>query len=213
MTDRAMSRWPWRLVAVALAAVLVVLLAVTALTGAWRSLSPFGSDTVDRSQPALLQSIRDLSQYHAAVGEFQVVIDVERDVRFVPSVLAGQRTLFVAAGTVNAYVDFAGLADDGLRVSSDRTSVQVQLPRAALDKPNLDQGRSYVFVQQRGAFNRLSDLLSTPDQQPFYVLAEQKLAEAAKESQLTAQAERNTRTMLTGLLQGLGYQVSFVDPG
>jgi hypothetical protein len=38
--------------------------------------NPFRSFQTDRSQPALLKSIRDVSQYHAAVGNFEVVIDV-----------------------------------------------------------------------------------------------------------------------------------------
>jgi hypothetical protein len=198
----------WKLVAIALVVVSGLAVVIGGVTSMWR-LNPFGSETVDRSQPALLQSIRDLSQYHAAVGDFQVVIDVERDVKLVPSALAGQRTLFVAAGTVNAYVDFSGMSEDALKVSPDNKTVEVRLPRAQLDKPNLDQSRSYVFAQQRGVFDRLGDVVGTPDQQQFYVLAEQKIADAAQQAKITDQAERNTRTMLTGMFQALGYQVTF----
>jgi len=202
------SSLPWKLVAVVVAAVVALAVVIGGFTSMWR-LNPFGTDTIDRSQPALLQSIRDLSQYHAAVGDFQVVIDVERDVKLVPSALAGQRTLFVAAGTVNAYVDFAGLSGEALKVSEEAKTVEVRLPRPVLDKPNLDQERSYVFAQQRGVFDRLTDVVGTPDQQQFYVLAEQKIAEAAEQSKIVDQADRNTRTMLTGLFQALGYQVTF----
>ena len=73
---------------------------------------PFGDESIDRSQPAMLKSVRDLSQYHAAAGEFQVVLDIENDVKWVPSALAGERTLFVAAGSVNAYVDLGSMKDD-----------------------------------------------------------------------------------------------------
>jgi hypothetical protein len=217
MTERDIDQRPsslraWRIAIGVLAAGLALALVAGLLGGSlWRGFDFFGEDTIDRSQPALLESIRDLSQFHAAVGEFQVVIDVERDVRFVPAVLAGQRTLFVAAGTVNAYVDFSGMTGDALTVSPDGKSVQVRLPRPALDKPNLDQERSYVVAQQRGAFNRLNDLLSGADQQEFYVLAEQKLAAAAEASRLVDQAEQNTRGMLTGMLGSLGYQVSFAS--
>ena len=197
-------------IAVCVALVLVGVLLTTAVRG-WDPFGRFGSETVDRSQPALLESIRDLSQYHAAVGNFQVVIDVERDVKFVPSVLAGQRTLFVAAGSVNAFVDFSGMTGDALKVQPDAKTVEVRLPKPSLDKPNLDQSRSYVFAEQRGAFNRLQDLLSGSDQQQFYVLAEQKIAAAAAESTLADQAETNTRAMLTGMLGSLGYRATFVS--
>jgi hypothetical protein len=175
-----------------------------------------GTDTIDRSQPALLQSLRDLSQYHASAGEFQVVLDIERDVRYVPAALAGQRTLFVAAGTVNAYVDFGGMAEDALDVapttaSGEARKVRLALPHAVLDKPNLDQERCYVFAQERGLLDRLTSLVQTQDQQPFYVAAEQKIADAARESGLVARADDNTRKMLTGMFGALGYQVEFTS--
>src|SRR5436309_13303354 len=127
------ARWPGRLL---LAAVVVALL-VLALVGSAsliRGLNPFTHQTVDRSQPPVLKSIRNLSQYHAAVGDFQVVNDVEDSIKHIPLQLAGQRTLFVAAGTVSAYVDFSHLADDALKVTGK--TVQVRLPAPRLDKPN-----------------------------------------------------------------------------
>ncbi|MEU7475870.1 DUF4230 domain-containing protein [Lentzea sp. NPDC042327] len=194
----------------------VVVLAIGATIGLLGQFRPFGDvlgeQTVDRSQPAVLKAVRDLSQYHAASGEFQVVLDIEQDVKWVPAVLAGERTLFVAAGSVNAYVDLGALAEDGLVVSPDGKSVELRLPSARLDRPNLHHDRSYVFSQERGLVNRLNALVEVPDQQRFYVAAEAKLADAAKESELTKRAEDNTRTMLTGMLQGLGFQVR-VQPG
>ncbi|WP_433262846.1 DUF4230 domain-containing protein [Actinosynnema sp. CS-041913] len=189
--------------------VVAALAAVVVLVAAFVVVPRFGTDTVDRSQPAVLQSLRDLSQFHAAAGEYQVVLDIEHDVRYVPAVLAGQRTLFVAAGSVNAYVDFKDFAEGALQVSPDGESVRVALPKPVLDKPNLHQERCYVFAQERGLVDRLAAIVETQDQQPFYVAAEQKIADAARDSGLTARAEESTRKMLTGMLGGLGYQVRF----
>jgi hypothetical protein len=203
----------WR-IGVAVAVLVAVGVLVAAVLVVPRMLT--GTDTIDRSQPALLQSLRDLSQYHASAGEFQVVLDIERDVRYVPAALAGQRTLFVAAGTVNAYVDFGGMAEDALDVapttaSGEARKVRLALPHAVLDKPNLDQERCYVFAQERGLLDRLTSLVQTQDQQPFYVAAEQKIADAARESGLVARADDNTRKMLTGMFGTLGYQVEFTS--
>jgi len=82
-----------------------------------------------------------------------------------------------------------------------------------LDKPNLDPENSYVFAQQRGAWNRLNDLAKGADQHEFYALAEQRIAAAAEASTLRDQADQNTRAMLTGMLGSLGYQVTFPDQG
>ncbi|MGW6444239.1 DUF4230 domain-containing protein [Lentzea sp. NPDC055074] len=189
------------------AAVVILLGAAVYVFGQFR---PFGDESIDRSQPAMLKSVRDLSQYHAAAGEFQVVLDIENDVKWVPAALAGERTLFVAAGSVNAFVDLGTLKDDGLVVSADGKSVELRVPKAQLDKPNLHHDRSYVFSQERGLINDLQALAGPPDQQKFYVAAEAKLAEAAKQSELLRRAEDNTRVMLTGMLQSLGFQVNVV---
>ena len=173
--------------------------------------NPFQSQTKDRSQPALLKSIQDISRFHAAVGNFEVVLDRERDVNWVPSFIAGERSLFVAAGTVDAYVDFSGLADGDLTLSEDGGSVQIRLPEAQLDKPNLDQDRTYLFSQERGVIDRVSDALTTRDQQELYQLAERKMVSAAEKSELAQRAEENTRAMLIGMFKSLGIKVAFID--
>jgi Protein of unknown function (DUF4230) len=133
-------RLPGRWAGIGLGAAAGVVVTVVALVLVqFTGLSGFGMRTIDRSGPALLESVRDISQYHDAVGDFQIVIDIEEDIPFVPRMLAGERTLFVAAGTVNVYIDFSGLADEALELSADRTSVRLQLPEPVLDQPNLDQ--------------------------------------------------------------------------
>ena len=164
--------------------------------------------TVDRSGPVLLQSMRDLSRYDAASGSFQVIVDLETEATFLPSAIIGQRTLFVAIGSVDAYVDFSRLASDAIQVSGDRTAAQVRLPHAALDKPNLDHQRSYVFADERGIVDRVRAFFdSSPnDQARLYQLAERKIGDAAAQSGLAARAEANTRTMLEDMLRTLGYR-------
>jgi uncharacterized protein DUF4230 len=192
--------------------VLGVVALVLQLIGILPKLNPFGTSTIDRSQPAVLQAVRDLSQYHAAAGDYQVVIDIEKDIKFVPSSIAGERTLFVAAGSIDAFVDFSHLADDAMTVSPDRKSVTLKVPQAQLAKPSLDNSRSYVFSQDRGILDRLGALVSAPqDQQQFYVAAEQRITDAAQHSGLTERARTNTKLMLTGMLQALGFQVTIED--
>jgi Protein of unknown function (DUF4230) len=198
----------WKVGAVVGSVFLVVVLLLW-LVSRLPDLNPFAEQTVDRSGPAILQSVRDLSEYHAASGDFQVVVDLEKDVPWVPDIIAGERTLFVAAGSVSAYVDLGGLAENALKVNEEAKTVEVRLPEAALEKASLDQKRTYVFEQDRGAYNRIESLFSAPDQQELYVMAEKKIDEAAERSRLTDRAERNTRTMLTGMFGSLGYRASF----
>lgn len=202
----------WRallpIVAVALAALVVVLTVVQVRNLVQGVGDRAAGRTVDRSGPVLLQSVRDLSRYQAAAGTFQVVVDLEKDAGFLPQAVVGERTLFVAVGSVDAYVDFSRLGDDALTVSADRRSVQVRLPHAALDRPNLDHQRSYVFAEERGIVDRVRAFFDqAPNEQAeLYQVAERKIGEAAAQSGLADRADANTRTMLHDMLRALGYQ-------
>lgn len=171
--------------------------------------NPFQVRQVDRSQPVLLKSIEELSQFHAAVGNFELVLDIEEDVDWMPGFIAGRRTMVVAAGTVNAYVDFSDFAEKDLELSPDGRSVTIRLPEPELDKPNLDFDRTYVR-QDRGVVDRIVDAIETPEQEKFFKEAETKMAAAAEEADLRKQASENTKAMLTGMFGGMGIQTTFV---
>src|SRR5947209_4835452 len=189
-------------------AILLVVLAVVQVRSFVQGIGDrAGGRTVDRSGPVLLQSMRDLSRYEAAAGTFQVIVDLEKDAGFLPSAVIGQRTLFVAVGTVNAYVDFSHLGDDAIAVAADRSTVRVRLPHAALDRPNLDHQKSYVFAQERGIVDRVRAFFDqAPNEQAeLYQVAERKIGEAAAQSGLADRAEGNARSMLRDMLHALGY--------
>ncbi|HEX4904450.1 MAG TPA: DUF4230 domain-containing protein [Acidimicrobiales bacterium] len=177
--------------------------------------NPFKSETVDRSQPALLERLSDLSEYRAASAELQVLIDVEEDVRFVPSFLAGQRVTFLAGGSVDGAVDFGSLGDDAVEIDGD--TVTITLPAAEIVDVDVDPDRSYVVNRDRGVLDRIGGIFSDnpTGEQELYQLAEEKLRAAADQSALRDRAERNTRKMLTALLRSLGFEkveVVFEEP-
>jgi hypothetical protein len=191
---------------IGLVAVLLLGIKSVGLWPQWRN--PFAQQQTDRSQPPLLKSIQDLSRYVAAEGNFQVVIDLQKDRKYVPEFLLNQRTLFVGAGSVEAYVDFGKIGDGAVVESADKTSVEVKLPAPQLAEPNLDLDNSYVFAEQRGLLNRLGEVFEgDPNRQrEVYKLAEERIAAAARDSGLGERAQENTRKMLEGLLHSLGYQ-------
>ncbi|MFF4272657.1 DUF4230 domain-containing protein [Streptomyces sp. NPDC001536] len=191
----------------------VVLVLIVFFAGIRLSVLPglkdlFGTETKDRSGPALLQSIQDLSRYDAASGNFQVVVDLEKDAKYLPDAIRGSRTLYVGAGTVDAYVDLGKVAKNDVTVNEDRTSATLHLPHAQLGKPALDADRSYAVSKQRGLLDRLGDLFSdNPNgEQAVQKLAVKHIGDAAKESGLTKRAETNTTDMLEGLLRSLGFK-------
>ncbi|MGW1184846.1 DUF4230 domain-containing protein [Streptomyces drozdowiczii] len=174
-----------------------------------------GEETHDRSGPAVLKSIQDMDRYEAAAGNFQVVVDLEKDTKFVPDVIRGKRTLYVGAGTVSAYVDLGQVTSGGVKVDKDRTTAEIRLPHAALGKPAIDPDRSYAVSKQRGILDRLGDFFSDNpgSEQAVNQLAARHIGDAAKESGLTQRAEKNTTAMLKGLLGSLGFETVTVHYG
>ena len=218
--DQPARRLPGRMPGWAKALTAVVVVLVVMFAGIRLSLLPglrdlFGTETHDRSGPALLQSIQDMSRYDAASGNFQVVVDLEKDTKFLPDAIRGSRVLYVGAGTVDAYVDLGKVGEDDVTVNGDRTSAALRLPHAALGKPALDPDRSYAVSKQRGLLDRLGDFFSdNPNsEQAVQKLAVKHIGEAAKDSELTKRAETNTTDMLEGLLHSLGFKEVRVSYG
>jgi len=193
--------------AVGLAAVAVLVVALSAVHLLPQLRNPFGETTTITSQPVLLKSITELSRYEAASGSFQVVVDLSQHA-LLPSFLQGSETLFIGQGTDIAFVNFGQLKGPAVQVSANRTAVTVKLPHAQLEPAVLNVKQSYVYAQQQGLLNRIGDFFGgNPNgQQQVYIAAQQKIETAARHSRLLAEAERNTRAMLDGMLGSLGFK-------
>ncbi len=193
---------------VALALAVALLLVVGLVTGVLAIGNPFATTTIDRSPPAVLKELTNLSTYSAAQGRYEQTIDVEDDVSILPSFLAGEHTVFLAQGSVDARVDFSGLATDAVQVRGEK-AVTVTLPEPTLGPAVIDMHASRVASHDRGLLNRVGAVFSdNPNgEQRFYQLAQKKLGAAAKHGDLVARAETNT----TGMLQGLLGKVGFTD--
>lgn len=206
---RTAPRIPRGLIVAALV-VLAVTLLLKGISGLWPSFgNPFATETVDRSSPAVLKAIQDLRRFEAASGHFEVIVDVEKDTRFVPAAIRGERVLFVAVGSVDAGVDFTGVDKNAIDVSSDRRRVVLHLPRARFFGARVDPERSYVYDRERGLIDRVASLFqdSPTGERELYVLAEAKLLSAARNgSGILRRAELNTRLALAGMLRALGFR-------
>ena len=193
--------------AVGLAAVAVLLIALSAVHLLPQLRNPFGETTTITSQPVLLKSITELSRYEAASGSFQVVVDLTQH-SLLPSFLQGSETLFIGQGTDIAFVNFGQLKGKAIQVSPNRSAVTVTLPPAQLEPAVLNVRQSYVYAQQQGLLNRIGNFFggNPNSEQQVYIAAQQKIETAARHSALLAEAERNTRAMLNGMLGSLGFK-------
>jgi hypothetical protein len=209
---RTTSPTPSRRPRGAVAVVGAVVVGGLVLMGADRALdalpsfgNPFAEETVQRERPALLLALSDLSEYHAAEGSFQAVVDLEKDTRFVPGVVKGERTTYLAVGSVDGLVDFGALDEDAIQITGD--SVTITLPPPRLAEPEIDLEQSRVLSRDRGVLDRISGAFSDnpTSEREVAVLAEDDLARAAADSDLLRRTEDNTRAMLTGLARSFGY--------
>jgi hypothetical protein len=191
----------------AVAAVLVLVVVLSAVHLLPQLRNPFAETTTVRSEPVILKSITELSRYEAASGSFEVVVDLTQHSSLLPSFLEGSETLFIGQGTDIAFVDFSQLKGQAIQVNADRTAVTVTLPKAQLEPAVLNVSQSYVYAQQQGLFNRVGNFFSgNPNsQQQVYVLAQQKIQTAAQQSPLLSEAQKNTEGMLDGMLTSLGF--------
>ncbi len=192
-----------------LGALVIVGLLVAAVTvGISLFGTPFGTEKVDHSPPPILLDLRDLADYHAAQAQFEVTVDQEDDVRWLPSFIAGERVQFVAVGTVDAVVDFTTLPAGAMVQSADRLSVTITLPAPTLMDPVIDTKQSHVMNRDRGLFNRIGGFFSDnpTSEQDLYNTAADKMADAATQTDLLQRAEDNTKLMLYTLLKALGIE-------
>ena len=207
-----------RLMAWLALAALLVLVAAVVIVRALPQMQLGGTRTVDRSQPVVLKSIAPLEQFRAATANMQVVVDVEKDAKLLPSFLKGEKVLFVAGGRVDAGVDFSSVGPDAIHVDETRTRVRIELPAARLYEARVDPARSRVFDRQRGLIDRVESVFedSPTEERSLFLLAEKKLeTAAAADGELLRTAERNTSAMLEGLLRGLGFRevtIEFAEP-
>lgn len=197
-------RWLLTIVLVLVALAVVAMLLLTRFVAGF---NPFDRERVDRTQPAVLLALQDLADYRAATGTFQVIVDTEEQVQNLPLAIAGERTLFVATGEVEAGVDFSDLGPDAIDVDEARQRVTLRLPRAELTDASIDPDSSYVFSRERGLLDRVAGIFedNPSSERDLYQAAESKLETAAVDSGLEDLAERNTEAMLRSLLTSLGF--------
>jgi hypothetical protein len=192
-----------------LAVVTAVVLGMLMLGGyvASKLFQPFKTVSVDRTPPPVMVALKDLSTFKAASGDYEVLVDTEKDVKYLPSWLAGERTLFVGMGSVDAVVDFRNLGPNTITVTPDRFGAVIVLPPATLEPATIDFTKSHVASRTAGIGTKLGRMLS-PDptnDQPLYAAAAAKMDAAAAAGELPARAQANTTDMITRLLKGVGY--------
>lgn len=178
-------------------------------------LNPFTTSDVDRSETPVLLSMRDLARFVASEAQYEVLVDLEKDVKYVPGWLAGERTVLVVNGSVEAYVDFTGLTEEAIEISADGATVTVTLPQPELAEPRVDLDASRALTEDRGLVDRVGDLFDTDTdaRQEALAAAQDQISSAAEASDLAERARTNTANTLEAMLSSFGYDQVLVEFG
>lgn len=174
------------------------------------------TETRDENTVPLLITMRNIADYHAASGTFQTMVERTVDAPG-PSWLNGEHIALYTVGNVDAVVDFNKITEDSIEVSDDRREVAIELPAVTLTNAVLDPIETRIVGHDRGLFNRIGDAASNtpPDYRDLMTSGQGKLNLAAQQSDLREKGEANTRAMLTGMLNSLGFdtvEITFAEP-
>ena len=170
--------------------------------------NPFGSQTVDRSGPSVIEQVLELEEFTAAEAEFVQDVDIESDTRFVPGFIAGERVVAMTTGTVEATVDFSGLDEDNVTVTEDGTTISLALPEPVLQDADIEESATRIVSRQRGVLDRVGDMVSSNpfDDSELYEAAAEKLNRAAAAADLDTTARENTQDWLETFLGAAGFE-------
>jgi hypothetical protein len=174
----------------------------------------FGTTTIDRSAPVLVQRLHDRAEFRGASGTFSATVDLETKHGPVPTFIAGSHTVYTGVGDVDATVSLRHLSPAATR--PDGTLV-LTLPHATLGAARLDPRLSRVNSRDRGILDRAGGIFSDSPTSDRGVerVAVRRIERAAAASGLRAKAERNTARMVGDLARAVGIDhvvVQYADP-
>jgi hypothetical protein len=176
--------------------------------GIWDRLASMAtgrSRTEFRSQPSVVEKIRQLQRLETVVYTMDKVVEGDRESLILPDFLAGDKLLLVAHGEVIAGVDLSGLQPSGVAISGRK--IRVHLPAAQIFSARLDSAQTRVYSRMTGLLVSADQNLESEVRQR----AEQQIREGALADGILDKATQNARTTIKSLLLSLGFETVELD--
>ena len=160
----------------------------------------FSGLRVDTSRPSVVERIQRLQRLETVVFAMDKIVAGERENRFLPKFLAGDRLLLIVFGEVTAGVDGSRITAADVTVSG--RTVRVKLPESEVFSARLDSERTRVYSRETGLFTRVDPDLETEMRRE----AERQIRQAALDQGILTVAGANARKTVTSFLSGLGFE-------
>ena len=154
---------------------------------------------VEMDQPAIVQRIQQLQRLESVKYTLEKVVTGERESRFLPQSLAGERLLMIVRGEVFAGVDLSKIKSSDVQVNGKK--VKITLPRAEVFSTRLDNNQTRVYSRETGLLVPADPNLETE----VRAEAERQLLQAALIDGILNNASANARGTVAALVQALGF--------
>jgi hypothetical protein len=171
----------------------------------------FGGPDTTTTSDVSIQEIQALNQLTTTRWIGQVVVEEEAEPGRIESLadavgidasgLTGESVLLVATGEVEAGVNLDELEDGDVRTSED--TVTINLPEAGILSTSLDEERTGIYDRDRGAFVfGVNEELADEARRE----AVSEIEDAARESDILAQANTNAEDSIRAFVESLGFE-------
>jgi hypothetical protein len=168
-------------------------------------LAIFKPQTTITSSGVLL-SLHKIADFHAATGNYRVMVEIKQHHEFLPSWLVGRSIEYVGFGTDDAIVNFGALSGSDVQLSDGNTAVSIVLPVPQVGPASLNLTKSYAASASTGIGSRLANVFkSNPGlEHQAEVNAVRQIHQDAEQGNLIAQGETSTANFLTKFIEKLG---------
>lgn len=174
----------------------------------WLSARP-GSRIVriDASRPSVVSQIQKLQRLETVVFGMDKIVVGERESKYLPRFLAGDRLLLIVFGEVTAGIDLSRVQANDVDIDPEGPVIRLTIPAPEILSTRLDNERTRVYSRETGLFSRVDPDLETDARRE----AERQVRQAAVEGGILDTATKNARVTLSSFLQGLGFEHVTVD--
>jgi len=146
-----------------------------------------------------VQRIQRLQRLESVKYTLEKVVTGEKQSRFLPQSLAGERLLLIVRGEVFAGVDLGKLQSSDVQVTGKH--VKITLPRAEIFSTRLDNNQTRVYSRETGLLVPADPNLESE----VRAEAERQLLQAALIDGILTTASTNARGTVMALVQALGF--------
>jgi hypothetical protein len=156
---------------------------------------------IDASRPAVVSQIQRLQRLETVVFGMDKIVAGERESKYLPKFLAGDRLLLIVFGEVTAGIDLNKVQIGDVDVDPEGPAIRLRIPEPEIFSSRLDNDKTRVYSRETGLFSSLDPQLETDVRRE----AERQVRQAAVEGGIIDPAKTNARETLTAFLQGLGF--------